>query len=455
MPPPRTSGPNGVLLMGLKKPKKKEANIKMIPYPFPVSPGSPFPVSNIPFGIFHTEQNPNPRPGAAIGNHVLDLQILIQNGIHVEEPAKHAIFTSSLNALAALLSHERSSFRKAIQEAVRTPSSILYKQGGSVGVIAQEKAIMHVPMEIGGFTDFRCSLEHVQTVSRLTGHSQVPPNFFEIPLAYNGRASSVIVSGQGVTRPQGVVPGPDGPGYSPSQKFDFEVEMGVFISRPVAYGRAVHASGARNHIFGFVLLNDWSARDIQFYEMTPLGPFNGKATATSISPWVVTLEALDEAGAVIAPVASNLIGGKNTSIPFLKCSDDVAVRVSSYLSNLLGTSDLKHLHWSPFQMLAHHSSSGCGLETGDLIGTGTPSSTEEQAAEFGDKYDLVRRSGCLHELVQAGSKPFRLSGGSELRWLEDGDIVTIEGWAGSGDRVIGFGQLFTQIMPSMELPTIK
>ncbi|KAF9777084.1 hypothetical protein IL306_004646 [Fusarium sp. DS 682] len=233
--------------------------------------------------------------------------------------------------------------------------------------------------------------------------------------------------------------------------------MGVFISKPVKHGEPTPASRARNHVFGFVLLNDWSARDIQFYEMTPLGPFNGKATATSISPWVVTIEALEEAGALTIADVKGLKGGKNTTIPFLQCQDDVSVRVSTHISRggvteeLLGKSDLKHLHWSPFQMIAHHSSSGCGLETGDLVGTGTLSSTTEQISEFGSEHDPIRRSGCLSELVQGGSKPFTLSDGSQLVWLEDGDVVTMEGWAGSGDRTIGFGKLSAKIMPAKDL----
>jgi fumarylacetoacetase len=169
-------------------------------------------------------------------------------------------------------------------------------------------------------------------MGRMAGYNEVPQNFFDLPAAYNGRASSVIVSGQEVTRPHGILPGPNGATYAPSQKFDFELEMGVFISKPIEYGKPTPASRARDHVFGFVLLNDWSARDIQFYEMTPLGPFNGKATATSISPWIVTIEALEEAGALVTTETQSLKGGKNTTIPFLQCHDDVAVRVSTSLS---------------------------------------------------------------------------------------------------------------------------
>ncbi|KAF5640179.1 quinate permease [Fusarium sp. NRRL 25303] len=411
----------------------------MVQYPFPIPNGSPFPISNIPFGIFHTEDDLDPRPGTAVGDHVLDLRILIQGGLPVDESVKEAV-------------------KSTIQEALRDESSILYRE--DTGIIAADQVIMHVPMKIGGFTDFMCSLEHVQTMGHMAGYSEVPQNFFDLPAAYNGRASSVIVSGQTVTRPHGIIPGPDGATYAPSQKFDFELEMGVFISNPIKYGEPTPASRARDHVFGFVLLNDWSARDIQFYEMSPLGPFNGKATATSISPWIVTLEALEEAGALLTTEILGLRGGKNTTVSFLHCEDDVSVRVSTSLSrngvteDLLGKSDLKHLHWSPFQMVAHHSSSGCGLETGDLLGTGTLSSSTEQIEEFGSDHDPIRRSGCLAELVLGGTRPFPLSDGSELVWLEDGDTVTMEGWAGSGDRAIGFAISLTAQQLNMTFKNI-
>lgn len=173
-------------------------------------------------------------------------------------------------------------------------------------------------------------------VGRFAGHTQAPQHFFNIPLAYNGRASSVVCSGQEFVRPYGMVPSPDGVQYSPCQRLDYEAELGIFISNPVEYGETVSASKAGDHIFGFVLVNDWSARDIQFYEMMPLGPFNGKSTATSISPWIVTLDALRDAGAQVPFDAVSLessLGGKATSHPFLRCPVDISIRVSSYISS--------------------------------------------------------------------------------------------------------------------------
>ncbi|KAF2010172.1 hypothetical protein BU24DRAFT_357005 [Aaosphaeria arxii CBS 175.79] len=418
----------------------------MATYPFPIPHDSPFPMGNIPFGIFSTEAHQTPRPGVALGDFVLDLQELIALGLEYSLYAltylPFLLPKSSLNQFTALAPSLRRDFRSSIQSMIHNEASVLYKPvgpGRRPAIVPGTEAKMHLPMRIGSFTDFMCSLEHVQTVGKLAGYPTVPPNFYHIPLAYNGRASSIIVSGQDLPRPIGMLPGSDIPYYSHSRKLDYEVEMGVFISQEIPYGESVNAATAREHIFGFVLMNDWSARDIQFYEMTPLGPFNGKAAGTSISPWIVTLDALEEAGALIVSEARGLVGGKNTMSPFLQCPYDISAQVrhsgdGGSSKEMLGISDLKHLHWSPFQMLAHQSSSACGISTGDLFGTGTLSSTVEQ-------------SGCLQEIVSGGQRPMKLSDGSELTWLEDGDTVIMEAWAGSRGKQIGFGELRTLVTP--------
>ncbi|KZL68142.1 2-hydroxyhepta-2,4-diene-1,7-dioate isomerase (Fumarylacetoacetase) [Colletotrichum tofieldiae] len=274
------------------------------------------------------------------------------------------------------------------------------------------------------------------------GHDEVPSNSYHIPLAYNGRASSVVISGVPIIRPWGYIPTPDGPKFQPTQKMDFEVEMGIFIAKPLDIGEAVPASQARDHIFGMVLLNDWSARDIKFYEMVPLGPFNGKACGTSISPWIVTLDALEEAGAVIDVEAGKLPGGKWAKDSFLAYSRDVSVQVTTHISrmaaqkpsfpqqwrhskSLFAQSKLKHLHWSPLQMVAHQSSAGCGLNSGDLLCTGTMSSTEQQASEDGVLAG-TGRSGCLQEATKNAKHPLPLENGQKLIWIEDGDEVVME-----------------------------
>ncbi|GAB1199437.1 hypothetical protein APSETT444_008786 [Aspergillus pseudonomiae] len=265
---------------------------------------------------------------------------------------------------------------------------------------------------MGGFTDYTCSLEHVVNVGRVAGFGDVPPSFRKQPLAYNGRASSVVASGTPIQRPYGV--GSDG--LYPCQKLDYEVELGMFVSTKVPIGELIPASRARDYIFGFVLLNDWSARDVQFAEMIPLGPFNGKSCGTSISTWVVTMDALEEAGA-IGPA-----------------KPDVATE-------------------GKFTMLAHHTSAGCGLAPGDLIGTGTLSSSAKQASEDLDQASTgLGRLGCIHELTAGGKTPVQLANSVSLGWLEDNDEITMEGWVGEGNSRIGFGQVTGRIAPVAQAP---
>ncbi|GKU22889.1 unnamed protein product [Fusarium langsethiae] len=427
-------------------------------YQFPIPEGSPFPVANIPLGIFSTSQDPTPRPGAALGEFILDLLKLIEIGLHVAPEVEDALRSSTLNRFAALPRTVRKGFRKDIQDAVTDRSSFLYSgsiASTALAVVPMADGLMRLPMLIPNFTDFMCSFEHVSTVGKLAGHERVPPSFFNMPMGYNGRASSVIPSGQQVKRPSGLIPGPDGPLYSACQKLDYEVEMGMFISQPVSYNQAVPAAAMYEHIFGFVLLNDWSARDIQFYEMNPLGPFLGKAGATSISPWVVTLDALEEAGALQAPRPEDL--ASPTVSPFLRASHSLSATVASHVMRngsrhmeKLGEANVSHLQWSPFQMAAHLSSSGCGLETGDLIGTGTLSSTEDQALASGS--DPKRRAGCLFEIVRGGSQPTTLSDGSSMTWVEDGDTIVMQAWAGSGKARIGFGELSNMVVSHTIVP---
>ncbi|GKT77517.1 2-hydroxyhepta-2,4-diene-1,7-dioate isomerase [Colletotrichum tofieldiae] len=219
---------------------------------------------------------------------------------------------------------------------IRNEHSLLWHDRKSLSAFAVQRndVTLHLPMSIGGFTDFICAYEHVHTMGAFPGHDEVPSNSYHIPLAYNGRASSVVISGVPIIRPWGYIPTPDGPKFQPTQKMDFEVEMGIFIAKPLDIGEAVPASQARDHIFGMVLLNDWSARDIKFYEMVPLGPFNGKACGTSISPWIVTLDALEEAGAVIDVEAGKLPGGKWAKDSFLAYSRDVSVQVTTHISRM-------------------------------------------------------------------------------------------------------------------------
>ena len=272
-----------------------------------------------------------------------------------------------------------------------------------------------------------------------------PPNFHAFPTGYNGRSSSLMVSGTPITRPHGMLldPASHTYGFGPSKSVDYELEVGIFVGKPVPLGkRILSPDEAKEYIFGFVLLNDWSARDIQFAEMRPLGPFNGMGFATTISPWVVTLDTLEEAEVAIADVeaAASMPGrprhlrhdGKKQT---WSIGVEVKVRRRGWdLPQTIARSNMKYLYWSPGQILSHHASSGCGLRTGDLLGTGTISSPEKYVGNG------VSTLGCLHELNMAGSKPFMLEDGREITWIEDGDEVIMLGTAsGSAGSVLGFG----------------
>ena len=282
------------------------------------------------------------------------------------------------------------------------------------------------------------------------------PAFYHFPPMYTGRTTSIVPSGQLIKRPKGMIPrGPgsqEGPEYQfgTSTKFDFEVEMGVFVSKAIPFGQRITADQAKEHIFGLVLLNDWSARDIQFGEMIPMGPSNGKASATTISPWVVMPEALEEAqvGFVSkkaqADISSHPLHLQHSNGD-TKVSWDIVLEATILRSDqpptLVCRSNLKDLYWSPYQMLAHYVSPGSGCSTGELLGTGTASSPGHT--------DETPTLGCLFELTQGGKKPFKLRSGRELRWLEDGDEIVLTGWArGKGGKKIGFGEAAGRLLPS-------
>ncbi|KAF2814482.1 fumarylacetoacetate hydrolase [Mytilinidion resinicola] len=413
--------------------------------------GSSFTLHNIPFGVISTDANPEPHCATAIGDYALDLPLYFHYRasddkyfVPLDCDTLHAIFNQpSLNTFAALPSTTRTAIRAHLIEALRdseVPESCL---------ISLPEARMHLPMQIGGYSDFFCSLEHCQNL--LTGLDQcspmtggvVAPNFYHAPSVYNGRVSSVIPSPAPVRRPKGVMydtgKGSGNPVYGPSQKLDFELEMGYFVSTPIAHGETMSIADAREHIFGFVLLNDWSSRDIQAFEMNPLGPFHSKGFGTSISPWVVTLDALE-------PFACEPKHDHSaTEFEHLKWKErevgtfDVeltAALVRDQKRYEVTKSNLRWLYWSPYQQLAHHASAGCGLGAGDLLGSGTISG--EREGEL----------GCLFEATQGGEKPIQFEDGASLGYLEDHDEVVLEGWCGKGEDRIGFGECRGVLLPA-------
>jgi len=305
-----------------------------------------------------------------------------------------------------------------------------------------EAAQLLLPVEIGDYTDFYSSREHATNVGAMFRGPQnaLAPNWLHLPVAYHGRASSVVVSGTDLHRPKGqtMAENASGPTFAPSRSVDFELEMGLFIGPANALGEAIPVNKASEHVFGLVLVNDWSARDVQRWEYVPLGPFLAKSFGTSISPWVVTLEALEPfrtAGPVQTP----------EPLPYLRGPRETAYDV--HLDVLLQgagmpepvrvcRSNLRYLYWNFSQQVAHHTSNGCNLRTGDMLATGTISGPDPDSR------------GCLLELTSGGRDPLKLADGSSRTFLEDGDRVTLTGWCqGDGFRV-GFGEVTGRVLPA-------
>ncbi|KAH7133861.1 hypothetical protein EDB81DRAFT_727357, partial [Dactylonectria macrodidyma] len=410
-----------------------------------ISEYSPFSIHNIPFGVISTAKDATPRCAVAVGDFAIDLVKFAKAGRldHVGlQPSASDVFSKpSLNTFAALGRKTCRAVRESLINDINNgqiPQDCLSRL---------DDVTMHLPFQVGGYSDFYCSLEHVQNCSPMAAGASIPDNWFYAPSVYNSRVSSVITSPQPVRRPRGVYYGEGGkPTYGASQEIDYELEMGFFVSKPIPFGSELDIKQVEEHIFGFVMLNDWSARDLQIFEMKPLGPFHAKGFGTSISPWVVTMDALE---AFKCPPKT-----KQDPAPFdhvkwpgqdgtfdIKLSVEL-IRNGKKIS--LGTSNLRYLYWTPFQQLTHHASAMCGLGTGDLIGTGTISG--DGVDEAGRKTEL----GCLYEATQAGSKEVELPDGSRFKYLMDGDEVILQGSCGDpsgGGPFLGFGECRGVLLP--------
>jgi fumarylacetoacetase len=310
---------------------------------------------------------------------------------------------------------------------------------------AQRDVTMKLPARIGNYTDFYSSYYHAHNVgTMLRGpENALMPNWKWLPVAYHGRASSVVVSGTAVRRPSGQTKAPDAvaPVFGPTKSFDFELEMAFLIGPGNSLGTPISVDRAADHIFGLVLMNDWSARDIQAWEYQPLGPFLAKNFATSISPWVVTLEALE-------PFRKPLPPQDPEPLPYLRAKNDFTLEIeleadlqpsSMNAPQVITRSNFQNLYWSISQQLAHHTINGCNLEPGDLLASGTISGAKEESR------------GCMLELTWRGANPLKLRNGETRKWLEDGDRLTITGWCqGNGYRV-GFGEVTGRVLPALEI----
>ncbi|MEM8926690.1 MAG: fumarylacetoacetase [Bacteroidota bacterium] len=392
---------------------------------------SDFSIHNIPFGIFST-QDRSKRAGVAIGEHILDLVAVHEIGVFDFDVA--ALNRSDLNDFIGLGKEVTAKVRTDIQNWLQDNNSVL--AGKPELFVKQAEAQMHMPVSVGDYTDFYSSIEHATNVGKMfrDPENALLPNWKHIPVGYHGRASSIVVSGAPVTRPKGQTIPKDStqPIFGPTQRLDFELEMGFVIGKNTKMGESVSTNEAENYIFGLVLFNDWSARDIQKWEYVPLGPFLAKNFASSISPWIVTMDAL-EPFRVAGPAQEPKV------LPYLeyngKKNYDIHLEVAINATTVCH-SNFKYMYWNMAQQLAHHTVNGCNVQIGDMMASGTISGKDENSY------------GSMLELAWMGTKPVQLNDGTERKFISDGDTVTMRGYGQKGDIRVGFGEVSTKVLPA-------
>lgn len=410
-----------------------------------------FPIQNLPFAVFRRRGTDEAwRGGVAIGERIVDLAALAARAPFegLAAQALQAGAQATLNALMALGAPAWSALRLALSRALREGSPL--RATLEPCLLAQAEAEYALPATIGDYTDFYASIHHATSVGRLFRPDQpLLPNYRWVPIGYHGRSSSIGVSGQRFARPCGqtLAPGAAAPTFGPSKKLDYELELGVFVGPGNALGQAVPIAEAESHIFGLCLLNDWSARDLQAWEYQPLGPFLAKNFATTISPWIVTLEALapyrrpfvrpdgDPAPLPYLDSAANRAAGA-FDIRLQVLIETAAMRARGEAPQALSETSFRHAYWTIAQLVAHHSVNGCNLRPGDLLGTGTQSGPTPGEA------------GSLLELTAGGQRPLTI-GGEARSFLADGDRVVLRGWCtGEGVARIGFGEVEGTVLPA-------
>jgi fumarylacetoacetase len=417
-------------------------------------PGCDFPIQNLPFGIFRTDRKAD-RVGTAIGDFVLDLGEAFRTGLLIGVDVTFAPFfqSSYLNPLMTLTPPERAEIRLSISRLLRTGST--RREDAEKLLTPLHDALLLRPSLQRGYTDFYASIHHATRVGQLFRPDQpLLPNYKWVPIAYHGRASTLLVSGTPVRRPNGQSKAPDAaePSFGPSRRLDYELEVGFYGAGLQRIGEPLSIAKAEEHIFGVCLVNDWSARDIQAWEYQPLGPFLAKNFATSVSPWVVTMEAL----APFRIPASQRPAGDPQPLPYLFSDDnqqsggvDITLEVLLASAKMqlqgmppvtLSRGSFRDMYWTMAQMVTHHTSNGCNLMAGDLLASGTVSGPRRESA------------GCLLELTEAGRRTITLPTGEERRFLEDGDEVILRGWCQrDGFRKIGLGECRGLILPAASL----
>lgn len=402
---------------------------------------TPFPLNNLPYGVFSVDDEP--RCGVAIGDMILDMQAAEEAGL-IEISDEPVFDVPFWNELMELGSDAWAALRTRLEQLLREGSS----ERATVEplLVKQADADLHMPFLVSEYTDFYAGRQHAANMGAiLRGSPDLPANWLHIPIGYNGRASSVVISGTPIHRPNGQRKAPDAemPGFGPSMRLDIELEMGAIVGKASDFGQPITVDEADDMIFGYVLLNDWSARDIQGWEYQPLGPFQGKAFGTSISPWIVTAAALEEFRAPTPEREKELL-------PYLEGSKDGLYDIDLQVlmqpegaakASVIGETNYTRMYYSAAEQLCHHAIGGCGMNVGDLLGSGTISGPTK--SEYGS----------LMEMSWAGREPFTLDTGETRTFIEDGDTLTLRGAAKGDGFQIGFGDCVGKILPAVTWPT--
>lgn len=401
---------------------------------------SDFTLWNIPFGI--ASQGDKYGPVSRVGNTVFFLSDLYGEGLFTSSPSlESALDSPILNDFIELGKSITREVREKIQQAFVLENKEAWEQKIAKYLISVKDVEMHMPLSIGDYTDFYSSIEHATNVGKMfrDPENALLPNWKHIPVGYHGRASSIVVSGTDILRPQGQRVAPEGPppSFGPSNLLDFELEMGFVVGKNTELGETIPVDQAEEHIFGMMLFNDWSARDIQKWEYVPLGPFLGKSFASTISPWIVCLEALD-------PFRVPSPAQNPEPLPYLlqKNRSSFDLNLSAFIKTEDGTenkiteTNFKYMYWTQAQQLAHHASNGCNFNVGDVCASGTISGKDK------DSY------GSMLELTWRGTQPLTMKDGTERKFLKDGDTLILRGYGEKGGIRVGFGEATGKILPA-------
>ncbi len=406
-----------------------------------VAEDSDFPIQNLPFGVFNAEDGP--RLCTAIGDYIADLWVLAEHGFFEDLAIDSAIFTQPfLNDFIALGKEKTRAVRFRLSQIL--DQDLEEWDASELAEFFLRKQVdvqMLLPVRIGDYTDFYSSREHATNIGSMfrDPDKALLPNWLHMPVAYHGRASSIVVSGQPIRRPKGQMTpaGAEEPVYGPSRLLDFELEMAFVIGRSTTIGQSIGVNEAEDYIFGMVIFNDWSARDIQKWEYVPLGPFLGKNFASTISPWVVTLDALE-------PFRTAGPKQEKAVLPYLQCEGDksydlnleVQIQAPGSAAQTVCRSNFKYLYWNMSQQLAHHTVNGCNVNVGDMCASGTISGSEPSSY------------GSLLELSWRGTKPIAMLDGSKRTFLQDRDTVVMRAYGLRDGVRIGFGEAKAEVLPA-------